>query len=177
MKGKLDKNTYIGIVRFTLQSMLELSKSEKEYDLIIDTMYYYNTAIEKEGVLTSEEFFSLVKEIYGKDLEEIQEEKNEKECEKKILKEKEYEEDVIGLTLHFEIKNSTMYGGKDSIGYAMIGAEVRISNLKDVDVVKYAQDRREGIAKACEVDVSNVRIISKSEYEEATKVRDRNEVY
>lgn len=169
MKEKLDKNTYIRIVRFTLQSMLELSKNDENYNLTLDTMFYYDTAIKKEGVLTSEEFFGLVKEIFEKDLEEIQEEKQKKEREKKILEEKEYEEDMIELTLHFEIKNSTMYGGKDSIGYAMISVEVRTSNLKDIDVVKYAQDRRESVAKMCEVDVSNVRIISKSEYEEATK--------
>jgi len=29
MADKIDKQTYIGIVRFTLQSMLELSKEDK----------------------------------------------------------------------------------------------------------------------------------------------------
>lgn len=47
MKEKLDKNTYIGIVRFTLQSMLELSKNDENYNLTLDTMFYYDTAIKK----------------------------------------------------------------------------------------------------------------------------------
>lgn len=38
---KLDKKTYRGIVKFTLESMLNLSKTDKNYNLAADTIYYY----------------------------------------------------------------------------------------------------------------------------------------
>ena len=34
---KLDKKTYRGIVKFTLESMLNLSKTDKNYNLAADT--------------------------------------------------------------------------------------------------------------------------------------------
>lgn len=37
---KLDKKTYRGIVKFTLESMLNLSKTDKNYNLAADTIYY-----------------------------------------------------------------------------------------------------------------------------------------
>lgn len=37
---KLDKKTYIGIVKFTLESMLDLSKKDKEYNLQADVAHY-----------------------------------------------------------------------------------------------------------------------------------------
>lgn len=39
---KLDKKTYRGIVKFTLKSMLNLSKTDKNYNLAADTIYYYD---------------------------------------------------------------------------------------------------------------------------------------
>ena len=36
---KLDKKTYRGIVKFTLESMLNLSKTDKNYNLAADTVY------------------------------------------------------------------------------------------------------------------------------------------
>lgn len=36
---KLDKKTYRGIVKFTLESMLNLSKTDKNYNLAADTIY------------------------------------------------------------------------------------------------------------------------------------------
>ena len=42
---KLDKKTYIGIVKFTLESMLNLSKEDKEYNLQADVAHYYDSTI------------------------------------------------------------------------------------------------------------------------------------
>ncbi len=42
---KLDKKTYRGIVKFTLESMLNLSKTDKNYNLAADTIYYYENTI------------------------------------------------------------------------------------------------------------------------------------
>lgn len=59
MKQQLDKQTYINIVKFTLQSMMDQAKENKEYNLIADTIYYYEKTIKPEGVLTTDEFLEL----------------------------------------------------------------------------------------------------------------------
>ena len=59
---KLDKKTYIGIVRFTLQSMVELAAENKEYNLLADTLYYYEKTIKQENILNKDEFLGLCKE-------------------------------------------------------------------------------------------------------------------
>lgn len=47
---KLDKKTYRGIVKFTLESMLNLSKTDKNYNLAADTIYYYENTIVPEEI-------------------------------------------------------------------------------------------------------------------------------
>ena len=59
---QLHKNTYIGIVRFTLQSMVELAAEDKEYNLLADTLYYYEKTIKPENILNKDEFLELCKE-------------------------------------------------------------------------------------------------------------------
>ena len=53
---KLDKKTYRGIVKFTLESMLNLSKTDKNYNLAADTIYYYENTIVPEGQITQRNF-------------------------------------------------------------------------------------------------------------------------
>ena len=60
---KLDKKTYRGIVKFTLESMLNLSKTDKNYNLAADTIYYYENTIVPEGQITQDEFLRLCKEV------------------------------------------------------------------------------------------------------------------
>ena len=60
---KLDKKTYRGIVKFTLESMLNLSKTDKNYNLAADTIYYYENTIVPEGQITQDEFLELCKEV------------------------------------------------------------------------------------------------------------------
>lgn len=62
MSDEISKKTYIGIVRFTLQSMVELSAEDKGYNLLADTLHYYETTIKTEGVLNQDEFLDLCKE-------------------------------------------------------------------------------------------------------------------
>lgn len=59
---KLSKEQYIGIVKFTLNSMIELAKEDKTYNLLGDTLHYYETTIKTEGVITQDEFLELCKE-------------------------------------------------------------------------------------------------------------------
>lgn len=63
MAEKINKNTYIGIVKFTLESMLDLSKTDNTYNLQKDTILYYESKIKPDMVLTMDEFLSLCKEI------------------------------------------------------------------------------------------------------------------
>ena len=60
---KLDKKTYSGIVKFTLESMLDLSKTDKSYNLQVDIIHYYESTVKTEGILTMEEFLDLCKEV------------------------------------------------------------------------------------------------------------------
>ena len=60
---KLDKKTYIGIVKFTLESMLNLSKEDKEYNLQADVAHYCDSTIKTEDVITIDEFFALCIEM------------------------------------------------------------------------------------------------------------------
>lgn len=63
MSEQMNKESYIGIVKFTLQSMLDLSKEDKAYNLQLDTIHYYESTIKKENVITMEEFLNLCKEV------------------------------------------------------------------------------------------------------------------
>ena len=52
---KIDKKTYIGIVKFTLESMVDLAKSDKNYNLTADTIHYYETTINPEIQISQDE--------------------------------------------------------------------------------------------------------------------------
>ena len=60
---KLNKKTYSGIVKFTLESMLDLSKEDEEYNLQADVAHYYDSTIKSEGIITIDEFFALCIEM------------------------------------------------------------------------------------------------------------------
>lgn len=59
----MDKKTYIGIVKFTLQSMVELARTDKSYNLTTDTIHYYETTIRPEMQITQDEFLELCREV------------------------------------------------------------------------------------------------------------------
>ena len=63
LEEKLDKKTYIGIVKFTLESMLNLSKEDEEYNVQADVAHYYDSTIKAEGIITIDEFFALCIEM------------------------------------------------------------------------------------------------------------------
>ena len=62
MSDEISKESYIGIVRFTLKSMVELAAENKGYNLLADTLHYYETTIKTEGILNQDEFLDLCKE-------------------------------------------------------------------------------------------------------------------
>ena len=59
----IDKETYIGIVKFTLESMVDLAKSDKNYNLTADTIHYYETTIKPESKLASMSFWNCVRKL------------------------------------------------------------------------------------------------------------------
>lgn len=61
--GNIGKETYIGIVKFTLESMVDLAKSDKNYNLTADTIHYYETTIKPEMQISEDEFLELCKEV------------------------------------------------------------------------------------------------------------------
>ena len=70
MSDQISKETYIGIVKFTLQSMVELAEEDKDYNLLADTLHYYETTIKTEGILNQDEFLNLCKEVGIKQVSE-----------------------------------------------------------------------------------------------------------
>ena len=60
---KIDKKTYIGIVKFTLESMVDLAKSDKNYNLAADTIHYYETTIKPEMQLARMSFQNCVRKL------------------------------------------------------------------------------------------------------------------
>lgn len=59
---RIDKETYINIVKFTLESMVDLAKSDKNYNLTADVIHYYETTIKPEMQISQDEFLELCKE-------------------------------------------------------------------------------------------------------------------
>lgn len=60
--NRIDRETYIGIVKFTLESMVDLAKSDRNYNLAADTIHYYETTIKSEMQISQDEFLELCKE-------------------------------------------------------------------------------------------------------------------
>lgn len=63
MEARIDKKTYIKIVKHSLESMIELANEDKTYDLESDTYNYYITKVKKDDIITADEFIALCKEV------------------------------------------------------------------------------------------------------------------
>lgn len=61
--NRIDRETYIGIVKFTLESMVDLAKSDRNYNLAADTIHYYETTIKPEMQISQDEFLELCEEV------------------------------------------------------------------------------------------------------------------
>lgn len=82
---------------------------------------------------------------------------------------KNMEENMVTLGIYFEINDSSVYGGIGTVEYANINVSLKISSLKKNNVCDYVESQMCGISRMCHVDVDNVRIISKDEYDEKTE--------
>lgn len=59
----IPKGQYINIVKFTLESMLDLAKTDKAYHFPSDLLYYYNNKIKKDNILSKNEFSDICNEL------------------------------------------------------------------------------------------------------------------
>lgn len=75
----------------------------------------------------------------------------------------------ITIEMFFEIKNSEMYGGEGSVGYAEIKEDICLESLKDYDLQEDAKGKIKGFADMMKVSREDVRIISRTEYEKNTE--------
>ena len=62
-ESKIDKQTYTGIVEFTLESMFELAEKDPSYCILLDLVHYSKSTIMTENKLTADEFISLVERV------------------------------------------------------------------------------------------------------------------
>lgn len=72
----------------------------------------------------------------------------------------------ITLVFYFEIKDSEVYGGEGEIGYAEQRMDLEGSDLRNVKLLEAGKSAVEGFSELCKVPIENVRIISRSEYED-----------
>lgn len=76
------------------------------------------------------------------------------------------ENNIVTLGIYFEIKDSYMYGGEGTVGYANINVDLKISSLESANIKECVEGQIKKIAEMCQVDTENVRVISRVEYDE-----------
>ncbi len=76
------------------------------------------------------------------------------------------ENNIVTLGIYFEIKDSDVYGGEGTVGYANIDVDLKISSLESANISEYVECQTKKIAEMCQVDTENVRVISRVEYDE-----------
>lgn len=59
----ITKKDYIIIVKQTLQSMRELADKDITYNILADTICYYENTIKIDGILSLEEFLEICKNL------------------------------------------------------------------------------------------------------------------
>lgn len=84
---------------------------------------------------------------------------------------------MITLGLYFEVHDSEMYGGKGTVGYANINADLKVSALAKEDLINYVEGQIQGVADMCKVDKEKVIIISRADYEKETEDEYDDEYY
>lgn len=73
----------------------------------------------------------------------------------------------VTVTLHFEVANSEMFGGKGSIGYTAVNFG-GVQNIEGVDD-SFIDRRIDIVANMLKVGKENIKVISKDEYDMETE--------
>lgn len=69
----------------------------------------------------------------------------------------------VDVSMHFEISNSQMFGGKGSVGYTSLSFG-GVGNLKAIDD-SFIETQIKGVANMMKVTNEEVKLISKAEYD------------
>lgn len=73
----------------------------------------------------------------------------------------------VSITLHFEVTDSEMFGGKGSVGYTSTNFG-GIENLEKIDEL-FIDSLIQSVAKMLKVSPENVTLISKEKYDHETE--------
>lgn len=73
----------------------------------------------------------------------------------------------VSITLHFEVTDSEMFGGKGSVGYTSTNFG-GIENLEKIDEL-FVDSQIQSVAKMLKVSPENVKLISKEKYDYETQ--------
>lgn len=57
MKIMTNKQKYLNSVRFCLESMLYITQVDSKYDLYKDLVYYYNTIVVPDNIITKKRIY------------------------------------------------------------------------------------------------------------------------
>lgn len=68
----------------------------------------------------------------------------------------------MSLGIYFEIKDSGLYGGEGTTGYAATIVEISIEGLQNANFEKYANSQLEAMASMAKVPKEKVRIYQKT---------------
>ena len=79
------------------------------------------------------------------------------------------ENSIVTLSVYFEIKDSAMYGGEGSIGYASTSVDLKIASLENANILEYIENQQKGMAEVLKVDIDKVRVIPRTEYAAETE--------
>ncbi len=79
----------------------------------------------------------------------------------------------IDVSLYFEISNSEIFGGEGSVGYTSVTLR-SVENIDNVDD-SFIQNIRLKLSKDCNVNLKDVKQISKEEYDKETDDGEDNE--
>ena len=58
-----NKIKYMKSVKFCLESMLYIAQGDTKYDLYKDLVYYYNTIVVPDNIISRNEFVQICKEV------------------------------------------------------------------------------------------------------------------
>lgn len=76
---------------------------------------------------------------------------------------------MITLEIYFKIHDADMSGGPESVVYSSTKLDFDIEVLAGKDLHAIVETARKNAANMCGVDVENVTIISRTDYEEETE--------
>lgn len=86
-------------------------------------------------------------------------------------------ENMITISIYFEIHDADLYGGKGTVGYANTNVDLKVSALDTVLLGDYVESQRQGMSEMLKVDKEKVLVISRVDYENATEEEESHDYF